>query len=66
MKSTPDVLSRKFILVVDDDQAILELLADGLASFGYLARTANSSNEALEIVTPGISFTNATDLRASE
>ncbi len=53
MQPTSSASSKKFILVVDDDQACCELLADGLASFGYLARTTNSSSEALEIVKRG-------------
>ena len=50
MQPTSSDSSKKFILVVDDDPAVCELLADGLASLGYLARTANSCSEALGIV----------------
>lgn len=40
----------KPFLIVDDDLGVRELLAEGLASFGYTARTASSAAEALEIV----------------
>ncbi len=53
MQPTSSASSKKFILVVDDDQAVCGFLEDGLASFGYLARTANNSTEALEIVKRG-------------
>ncbi len=42
--------SQNLVLVVDDDPLICEFLADGLAAFGYLACTARSAKEALEIV----------------
>jgi response regulator RpfG family c-di-GMP phosphodiesterase len=38
------------VLVVDDDQAVRELLADGLEAFGYPAVTASGIDEAFEIV----------------
>jgi len=38
------------VLVVDDQLAVRELLADGLESFGYSARIAASADEALEIL----------------
>ncbi len=38
------------VLVVDDDLAVRELLADGLASFGYPALTAGDAGEALELI----------------
>lgn len=45
-----DPFPDKLILVVDDDPAICELLADGLASFGYRACTAPGVDEAMGIV----------------
>jgi response regulator RpfG family c-di-GMP phosphodiesterase len=38
------------ILIVDDDQAIRELLAEGLSSFGHEALIATCAEEALQIV----------------
>jgi len=38
------------ILIVDDDQAIRELLVEGLESFGHQALTASGAAEALELV----------------
>jgi len=38
------------VLVVDDDLAVRELLAEGLDSFGYPARTAGGAAEALLII----------------
>lgn len=38
------------ILIVDDDQAIRELLAEGLASFGHQALVASGAAEALDLV----------------
>jgi response regulator RpfG family c-di-GMP phosphodiesterase len=38
------------VLVVDDDAAVRELLADGLESFGYPSVTAGGIDEAFEIV----------------
>jgi response regulator RpfG family c-di-GMP phosphodiesterase len=38
------------VLVVDDDQAVRELLADGLGTFGYPTVTASGIDEAFEIV----------------
>jgi len=40
----------KHILVIDDDLAVCELLAECLATFGHPAYTANDAVEALEIV----------------
>ena len=40
----------KYILVVDDDLAACELLAESLATFGHPAHTAGNAGEALEIV----------------
>jgi putative nucleotidyltransferase with HDIG domain len=40
----------KPLLIVDDDLAVRELLAEGLESFGYVAQTACSAAEAFEIV----------------
>jgi response regulator RpfG family c-di-GMP phosphodiesterase len=42
--------SSKSILVIDDDLAVCELLADSLAMFGHPAYTASNASEALEIV----------------
>ncbi len=50
MRLPLDDSSQNLILVVDDDPLICEFLADGLAAFGYLACTAGSAKEALEIV----------------
>ena len=49
MQSTLDD-SSKHILVIDDDLAVCELLADSLATFGHPAYTASNASEALEIV----------------
>jgi response regulator RpfG family c-di-GMP phosphodiesterase len=49
MKSNQDT-DRRSVLVVDDDLAVRELLAEGLESFGYPARTAGGAEEALEII----------------
>jgi response regulator RpfG family c-di-GMP phosphodiesterase len=38
------------VLVVDDDQAVRELLAEGLSAFGYPTVTASGVDEAFEIV----------------
>ena len=38
------------MLVVDDDTAVRELLAEGLESFGYPSVTASGIEEAFEIV----------------
>jgi putative nucleotidyltransferase with HDIG domain len=38
------------LLVVDDDEAVRELLADGLDAFGYRVVTASGIDEAFEIV----------------
>ncbi len=38
------------VLVVDDDTAVRELLAEGLAAFGYPSHTAGSADEAFEII----------------
>jgi response regulator RpfG family c-di-GMP phosphodiesterase len=42
--------SKLNVLVVDDDQAVRELLAEGLEAFGYPAVTASGIDEAFEIV----------------
>jgi response regulator RpfG family c-di-GMP phosphodiesterase len=49
MKISEDA-DRRSVLVVDDDLAVRELLAEGLESFGYPARTAGGASEALEII----------------
>ncbi len=49
MRGEQDI-DRRGVLVVDDDLAVRELLAEGLASFGYPARTAGGAEEALEII----------------
>ncbi len=42
--------SRLNVLVVDDDKAVRELLADGLEAFGYPSVMANGMEQAFEIV----------------
>jgi len=42
--------SKLNVLVVDDDQAVRELLAEGLDAFGFPAVTASGIDEAFEIV----------------
>lgn len=49
-KAEPETRARTRVLVVDDELSIRELLAEGLESFGYEARTAASAAEALDAV----------------
>lgn len=42
-------MSRKKILLVDDDETLLELLADHLRAAGYVPLTANSGMEGLQL-----------------
>src|SRR6185295_485584 len=46
----PAQVDERRVLVVDDDLAIRELLAEGLLSFGYPTVTASGPDEALRIV----------------
>jgi putative nucleotidyltransferase with HDIG domain len=50
--STPDLQPANGVrvLVVDDEQAVREVLSDGLAAFGYDVRTAASAWEARQLV----------------
>lgn len=50
MQDLSDSSGKKHILVVDDDNDVCELLAEGLASFGHPAYAASNPHEALEIV----------------
>jgi response regulator RpfG family c-di-GMP phosphodiesterase len=50
IKETDGEAIGRRILVVDDDLAVRELLAEGLDSFGYPARTAGGAAEALLII----------------
>ena len=50
MKDLIDNTSELNVLVVDDDTAVRELLADGLESFGYATVQASGIDEAFEIV----------------
>lgn len=43
-------LDRRRVLIVDDDQAVRELLAEGLISFGYPTLVASSAREAFETI----------------
>jgi response regulator RpfG family c-di-GMP phosphodiesterase len=43
-------LDRRRVLIVDDDQAVRELLAEGLTSFGYPTLVANSAREAFDTI----------------
>jgi len=42
--------TRKRLLIVDDELSVREILAEGLASFGFDTVTAGSADEAIEIV----------------
>ena len=50
MKELVDSTSELNVLVVDDDTAVRELLADGLESFGYATVQASGIDEAFAIV----------------
>jgi len=54
------------VLLVDDDPAILEVLAMRLATEGYTVVTASSGEEALEVVAAGRPDTVVSDLRMGE
>ncbi len=41
---------RSRVLIVDDELSVREILAEGLAAFGYVTRTASNAAEAIEIV----------------
>ncbi len=43
-------LASRGLLIVDDDRAVREMLAEGLSSFGYTTRTASSAEEALRVI----------------
>jgi len=50
---TPAVQSQNAILVVDDDQAMCEMLVEQLADYGLLAESTGSVAQALEILETG-------------
>lgn len=51
MKDLAELAKDYPVLVVDDDTAVRELLAEGLESFGYRTVTASCIDEAFEVVT---------------
>src|SRR5262245_53147132 len=53
MTATGSSPSPARILVVDDELAVRELLAEGLALYGYETRTAAGADEALEALRAG-------------
>ncbi len=48
MKEVEDI--RKSILIVDDEESVTTILADGLRNVGYRVEVANSAAEAIEVI----------------